>query len=73
MIGVTQYILLCSIAMIFYPGGTELNPTTLGYSFCMNQMSDLGRTQSLSEEPNHISMFLFMIAVIFVNISFANL
>ena len=71
MIGVTQYILLCSIAMIFYPGGTELDPNASGYTFLLNQMSDLGRTESLSGEKNHISMILFMIAVIFVNIAFS--
>jgi hypothetical protein len=71
MIGVTQYILLCSIAMIFYPGGTEVNPNTPGYSFLLNQMSDLGRTESISGEKNHISMILFMITVIFVNVTFS--
>jgi len=71
MIGVTQYILLCSIAMIFYPGGNVINPNTPGYTFLLNQMSDLGRTESLSGEKNHISMILFMIAIIFVNIGFS--
>ncbi len=70
MTGAILYILLCSIAMIFYPGGTILNPTASGYSFFLNQMSDLGRIQSLSGEPNQISMILFMIAVIVVNIFF---
>ncbi|MFX1516936.1 MAG: hypothetical protein ACFFC6_11535 [Promethearchaeota archaeon] len=68
MIGVTQYILLCSIAMILYPGGTELNPTASGYSFFLNQMSDLGRIQSPSGESNVFSMTLFAIAVISVNL-----
>ncbi len=70
MIGVTQYIFLCSIAMVFYPGGTEFNPTTSGYSFFKNQMSDLGRIQSLSGESNFISMVLFMTGVICVNLFF---
>ncbi|MFX1284534.1 MAG: hypothetical protein ACFFB5_12815 [Promethearchaeota archaeon] len=70
MIGVTQYILLCSIAMMFYPGGTELNPTISGYSFFLNQMSDLGRIQSLSGKSNIFSMILFMIAVVSVNLLF---
>ena len=72
MVGVTQYILLCSFAMIFYPGGTEVNPNTSGYSFLLNQMSDLGRTKSISGENNNISMILFMIAVIVVNITFSS-
>lgn len=71
MIGVTQYILLCSIAMIFYPGGNVIDPNTPGYTVLLNQMSDLGRVESLSGEKNHISMILFMIAVIFVNIAFS--
>lgn len=70
MIGVTQFFVLCAIAMIFYPGGTELNPTISGYSFFTNAYSDLGRTQSLSGESNLISRILYIVALISVNVFF---
>lgn len=70
MIGVTQFFGLCAIAMIFYPGGTEINPTTSGYSFFINAYSDLGRTQSLSGESNFTSRILYIIALVTVNMFF---
>jgi len=68
IIGVVQFFVLCIIAMIFYPGGTELNPNIRGYSFFLNAYSDLGRVYSLSGELNTISRFLFVVALILINL-----
>lgn len=70
IIGVTQFFVLCALAMIFYPGGTELNPSKSGYSFFTNAVSDLGRTQSLTGDKNLVSRVLYIIALVLVNIFF---
>ncbi len=68
MIGVIQFFVLCTIAMLFYPGGTELNPNINGYSFFMNAYSDLGRIYSPSGISNTISRMLYVIALISINV-----
>ncbi|MHA1226866.1 MAG: hypothetical protein ACTSPV_09010 [Candidatus Hodarchaeales archaeon] len=70
MIGCAQFILLTTIAMFFYPGGTKVSPDTSGYSFFTNFFSDLGRTTALSGDPNPISATLFFIALFFSGCSF---
>ena len=42
MFGMVQLVILTSIAMFFYAGGTRLNPSAPGYSFWANWFSDLG-------------------------------
>ena len=68
IIGVTQFFVLCTIAMLFYPGGTELNPNIKGYSFFMNAYSDLGRIYSPSGISNTVSRILYVIALISINV-----
>src|SRR5512143_1741071 len=43
---------LTTIAMLLYPGGTLLNPSTHGYSFFQNSLSDLGSTVAWGGQPN---------------------
>ena len=43
---------LTGIAMFLYPGGTLLNPSTHGYSFFQNSLSDLGSTVAWGGQPN---------------------
>ncbi|MBD3228433.1 MAG: DUF998 domain-containing protein [Candidatus Lokiarchaeota archaeon] len=74
------YIILISIAMIYYPGGNQLNPDTIGYSFFTNFLSDLGGLSSHSGESNVISYSIsvsanllvissaFLIYLVFFNI-----
>lgn len=57
--GSIQYIILTSIAMLFYKGGTYDDPNNPGYSFFINFFSDLGRTIAHSGEPNTIGWLLF--------------
>jgi hypothetical protein len=68
IIGVVQFFVLCAIAMLFYPGGTELNPNIKGYSFFMNAYSDLGRIYSPSGISNTISRLFYVIALISINV-----
>jgi hypothetical protein len=50
---------LTGIAMLLYPGGTLLNPSTHGYSFFQNSLSDLGSTVAWGGQPNsHAAQFL---------------
>ncbi|MBY9008099.1 MAG: hypothetical protein KGD63_15265 [Candidatus Lokiarchaeota archaeon] len=64
-----QYIILSSIAMIFYSGGTLNNHLSLGYNFWNNFFSDLGRFIALSGQPNYISFTIFTISALIMSIS----
>jgi len=70
IIGPTQYIILTAIAMVFYGGGTLVNPSNPGYFFWGNFFSDLGRVMALSGNPNIISCSLFTIAALLLSFSF---
>ena len=48
------FFILSSLAMLAYPGGTATDTTRPGYSFLTNFFSDLGRTRSLSNQPNPV-------------------
>jgi len=62
MVAIVLWIILTSVAMLFYAGGTMVNPNAPGYSFWLNFFSDLGRTKAYSGEDNTISMVIFIIA-----------
>lgn len=68
--GCSLFIIITFIAMIFYPGGTKVDPSTKGYNLFMNFFSDLGRTISHSGSVNTISFVLFVIALSLSGISF---
>lgn len=70
MVGGVQFILLTSVAMLFYTGGTFRDPNTEGYSFVENFFSDLGLTQAHSGEPNWVSFGLFSVALSVAGVSF---
>ena len=63
MIGCVQFIVLTTVAMFLYPGGTHADNTTASYSFWNNFFSDLGRTAAHSVVSNTASMVLFVIAL----------
>lgn len=62
IIAILQFIVLSTIAMIFYTGGTKMDPNVSYYSFWSNFFSDLGRTKSLSGKPNLISCVIYIIS-----------
>ena len=57
------FVVLTAVGMLIYPGGTEADHSTAGYSFFQNFFSDLGRTEAWSGESNPISMGLFIAAL----------
>jgi hypothetical protein len=65
MVGCVQFIVLTTIAMFYYPGGTYTNHDTVGYSFWSNFFSDLGRRATFSGDSNTVSHILFVIALCF--------
>ncbi len=69
MIGCALFILFTILGMVFYAGGTYNDPTTPGYSFFANFISDIGRTVSHSGDSNFIAFLFFSIAFFIVGIS----
>jgi hypothetical membrane protein len=61
--GCWQLVILTTMAMLVYPGGTIGDPTTRRYSFFRNFFSDLGRTVSVDGTPNTLSAILFFVAL----------
>ncbi len=58
-----QFVVLTTVAMFFYPGGSTRNENSQGYSFFTNFFSELGLTETYNGEPNTISAVLFFIAL----------
>lgn len=52
--------LLAGIAMVVYPGGTQVDPTTVGYAFTQNFLSDLGTTVAFNGQPNTVGVLCFV-------------
>jgi hypothetical protein len=61
--GCLLFVLLTALAMLFYRGGTALDPHRAGYSFFENFFSELGLTVARSGESNTISAILFFVAL----------
>lgn len=68
--GPVQYVIFTAVAMIFYAGGTIVNPLSLGYDFWGNFFSDLGRVTALSGASNFISFTIFTITALILSFSF---
>jgi len=54
---------LTGIAMLVYPGGTALDPSSRGYSFFQNFFSDLGSTVAYDGRPNSLGSSLFAVSL----------
>lgn len=63
IIGCVQFVILTAIAMVFYKGGTYIDPTPVGYIFWQNYFSDLGRTVAHSGISNTTSFILFTVTL----------
>ena len=59
MFGAVQFLLLTSVAMVIYPGGTIHQPHLESYSFLYNYFSDLGRTHTFDGSTNWTCHYLF--------------
>jgi hypothetical protein len=62
-LGCLLFVVLTSIAMLTYPGGSVNDHTAPGYSFTHSFLSNLGMLTSLSGEPNYSSAALFFISL----------
>ena len=71
ILGQVLFVILVSLAMIFYAGGTKDNPAFIGYSFWGNTLSDSGRTIAWSGLLNTTSMVFLSTALIVFAIFFA--
>ena len=58
-----QFVVLTSVAMLSYPGGSRADPQSRGYSFFNNFFSELGLTATVNGTPNTPSMILFITAL----------
>lgn len=67
--GCVQFIILTTISMFFYKGGTYIDPSTSNYIFWFNFFSDLGRTVAHSGVSNTKSFLLFTIALSLLGIT----
>lgn len=61
--GSIQFLILTTLAMIFYAGGTAVNKNAQGYSFWSNFLSDTGMFKAWSGRDNAISYILFTITL----------
>jgi len=69
ILGIFQFLILSSLAMVFYSGGNLNDPNSLRYAFCLNKFSDLGMTSSYNGKSNWISFCLFNSSLIFFGLS----
>ena len=69
--GILVFISLCVIAMIYYPGGTIIDSTTVGYLFFYNFFSNLGEWTAKNGEPNFLSAYLFNTSMLVLALSYS--
>ena len=69
-LGIFIFILLNIIAMVFYPGGTIIEPSTEGHLFFYNFLSNLGEWTAQNGENNFISAYLFNSSMMILAISY---
>lgn len=58
-----QFVVLTTVAMLLYPGGSRADPTSRGYSFFNNFFSELGLTVTSAGTPKRASLILWVIAL----------
>lgn len=68
--GISIFVILNSIAMLFYPGGTYLDSSTEGYQFFYNFLSNLGEWTARNGEINTFSASLFNSSLIIFSLSY---
>jgi hypothetical membrane protein len=68
MVGSVQALIIIPITMFLYPSGTTYNPSTSGFSFQGNYLTDLGRFISYSGMPNFLSSLLFNISLLLLGV-----
>jgi hypothetical protein len=61
--GALQFLILTTIAIFLYPGGTIHEPHLQHYSFFYNFFSDLGRTHTFEGASNEVCHLIFKITL----------
>ena len=69
LLGMSQFLILTILAMIFYAGGNQYYPTTSSYDFFQNFFSDLGMQVAWNGNSNLLASVLFTIALAVSGIS----
>lgn len=69
IISTILFVILTSVAIIFYPGGSWIDSSSSGFSFSSNFFSDLSRRITFLGETNLISSILFTSAMSLVGIA----
>jgi len=69
ILGAAQFLILSTIAMMYYPGGNPWDSGTTGYTFWHNALSDLGRTIAYNGQDNFIASTLFNSAIFLLGLS----
>lgn len=64
LLGCILFLILTTVAMLLYPGGTRNDPTTSCYRFFANFFSDLGITVAHDGSPNTPCAALFFTALV---------
>jgi hypothetical membrane protein len=67
--GQLQFVLVSVLAMPFYEGGTFFDPTTVGYRFWENFLSDLGMEATHSGVANPTGSLLFNVSLVVQGLS----
>ena len=70
IVSIIVFISLVTLAMMTYDGGNAIDNFSLGYSFSLNYLSDLGRNIGYSGSSNIISFYSFNSSLIIIGISF---
>ena len=70
-IGISIFSLLCLISMIYYPGGTIIDSTTVGYLFFYNFLSNLGEWTAKNGDSNFFSAYLFNTSMLILALSYS--
>ncbi len=61
-------LVIFSLAIYYYPGGTYTDPDYVGFNFLETTISDLGRTIARNGEDNIISRALFMTGILSMSV-----
>jgi hypothetical protein len=70
IVGAIQFVVFIGIAMMLYGGGIYTDPTTKGYSFFYNFISDLGRYRLYNGNSNFVCMAFFSFSLAFSALTF---
>ncbi|HUT82080.1 MAG TPA: hypothetical protein VMZ29_12840 [Candidatus Bathyarchaeia archaeon] len=63
------FLILLSLAIFYYPGGSRFDQSTVGFDLLNTFVSDLGRNIAINGEDNTISQTFFVIAITIMGIS----